>query len=113
MNTLKTIIRQMEMKITEINKDITKLKLCLRDLEEENLKLKKELALNLSGEEVLSQEENELVREDFMEDSSFEDMETIARLYERGFHICHLNFGSQRNEECLFCISLLNKAGGK
>ena len=31
----------------------------------------------------------------------------LARLYEEGFHICHLNFAEKRHGDCLFCQKIL------
>ncbi|AZR74418.1 DNA replication initiation control protein YabA [Anoxybacter fermentans] len=31
----------------------------------------------------------------------------LARLYDEGFHICHLNFAEKRHGDCLFCQKLL------
>lgn len=33
----------------------------------------------------------------------------LIKLYEQGFHICHGSFGGIREEDCLFCLNVIDR----
>lgn len=96
----------MEIKLQETAQDLAKIKKYVHSLEEENVKLKGELArLTILGEVSRETPPGEFA----VEPGGADGMENLTRLYERGFHVCNLYFGSTRKEECLFCAAFLQR----
>ena len=75
--------------------DLEKLLLELREL--------RQRAANL-------EEQNQILREKVAaENIRGEGLESLSHLYDEGFHVCHAHFAQQRQEDCLFCLSLLHQ----
>lgn len=94
-------ISEVEENLSRLINEVKSLKQYVEYLEEENIKLKRQLCAVSEADTNRVQKNASRIQK--------EAHENLEKLYEQGFHVCHIYFGEPLEGSCLFCNAFLRK----
>jgi regulator of replication initiation timing len=101
MGRLAQAFTEVEEHVAVLGQELKSLKEYAVFLEEENLRLKRELSVLSAADAELVRANSALIQR--------QATENLAKMYADSFHVCHLCFGEPREEPCLFCEAFLRR----
>jgi len=94
-------ISEVEENLSRLLGEVKSLKQYIQYLEEENINLKRQLCAVSEADTTRVQKNASRIQK--------EAHENLEKLYNKGFHVCHIYFGEPLEGSCLFCNAFLRK----
>lgn len=95
-------LKSMEAKMHALLAEMQELKYDIRQMEQENDRLRQELAACYSKIAIDAPDAGTAGKKGVA-------FSNLLELYDQDFHICNLYFGHRREGECLFCMAFLRR----
>jgi regulator of replication initiation timing len=94
-------ISEVEENLSRLLNEVKSLRQYIEYLEEENVKLKRQLCAVSEADTARVQKNAARIQK--------EAHVNLEKLYSEGFHVCHIYFGEPMEGSCLFCNAFLRK----
>lgn len=101
MGQLYQAISEIEENLARLLGEVKSLRQYIEYLEEENVKLKRQLCAVSEADTARVQTNGAKMQK--------EAQENLEKLYKEGFHVCHIYFGEPVEGSCIFCNAFLRK----
>lgn len=101
MGQLYQAITEIEENLSRLLGEVKSLRQYIEYLEEENVKLKRQLCAVSEADTARVQTNGAKIQK--------EAQENLEKLYKEGFHVCHIYFGEPVEGSCIFCNAFLRK----